>query len=816
MNKTRMYRSFLIALLLCSASLLPLFSQIPENQSFNVANKAYLDSLYAFSHSRFKLYVETFPDSPRKEEAYLKMGICSFFLKKYERSLAELENVLQFQSSNKYEEALYWKGRNLFALRKWRDSLYAFNTLIETDEKKYIKPVQVYKGKLLFYLGRYDEAVSVFDAFLKTYPESERLDEVYFFKGKCFYEKSKFKEGSREFRRIVEEMPESAWVKEACLWLAECQYCLGNWNEAIQDYRKVLSLKNGKGGFETEARYGLGWAFFKRGEKGDLVRSADHFKWITVQKPASAYALSSMFKLGQCLERQEKYSEAIACFEKTVESDRYRFKSYFLMGRCVLQQGLFKQALENFKEAMKTPEKKFAETVRFYLAETLFNIEKYAAAIKSFNAVWNSGSNIELRLDARTREADCYFKTGKYARAIDIYNSLIENYRDYPQQNQWLVSLAGTYARIRRYAEAVENLKQVKPGSPLWEKAAYEAGRHLLYNLRSYEAAAEQFSIMFSRASEPEARAKALYYKGLALYNQGKYNEAAALFQTIVRDYEQSPLHPDAYFQLGQALENTGDNKRRLLVYSRFLRRYPKHPRSPAVLLSAGITAMNLDDHERAFSFFHRMITEFPESEYVSQALYNIARIADARGNRETAVMYFRKTAEEFPDSSVADDALYYLASGKAASANDKETIVRALELYEALTEKYTASNVIGRAFFDMAVLYESLGKWKKAVSFYRKSIASPGMGKEEALYRLAGLLYKNGDFENALNRYMEAIYLYPDSSHVEENCLQAARCFVKLKKKDEAITLLEKKKDLPKVSKFLHRLRNPSEFEAK
>lgn len=803
-----MKRILLIGLVFLFASHVPYgWAQRSEKESFKVANRAFLDGLYSFAHARFSRYISDFPESPNRVEAYLKMGISSFHTGKHEQSNKELDRVLEHRASSFFEEARYWKLKNHFALNDWQEALHLCNALIKTDSRKFLEGVYVYKGKILYYLNTFDKAVAVFDKALGEFPKSDFLDEIYFFKGKCFYETGRFARGVAEFEKLLKDLTESELIHDAWLWLAECRYCMGHWDASIQAYEKVLSFDATSATLIQAACYGLGWAFFKREAKGDIVRSETYFRRIIREFPESEYVDSSLFKLGQCLERQDKYAEAITCFEKTMDNKRYRYQSLFLAGICTMNQGEYKKAGSFFQRAMKTPNPAFKEKVRLHLGISLYNSEKYDEAEKQFEVVWNSKIGLDTRLSAKSMRAACFYMTDRYPDAIKLYEDLIRNFRNHPRVTEWVFKLAQIYSKLKKYRKAVKVLGVINPGFDRWDEAAFKAGTLLLFNLSEYEKAAKVFRRITARSENREQRINALYYSGVAVYNMGEYEKAAAVFESIIRDYEQSRLVPDAYYQLGRCLENLGENKKVIEVYSLFLEKYPSHERVPALLLDGGQIAMYMNDDDTAFSFFHKLITRFGESEYVPDALFNIGTIADRRGKKKRAGQFYQKIMDEYPKSAVADDALYQLAFAETARSIKSGDMDRALSVYGKLVKDYPDSNVAGKAYFDMAAIYESLKKMKTAIEYYEKAVDRPGAKEQETLSRLASLLYSQGKYEQAANRYMELIYLFPDSSDLETNTLQAARCFIKLKKKSQALKLLEKRKDLPGIQKFLKQL---------
>lgn len=114
----------------------------------------------------------------------------------------------------------------------------------------------------------YREVLASYERILTSGSYSGRLDEMLYQMAKAHALTGQADESLQRLRQLVGLYPDSALAAEARFRLAEAAYSAGQFEQAEAGYRAVIaqaSNQDATDGFETKARYMLGWSQFKRG-----------------------------------------------------------------------------------------------------------------------------------------------------------------------------------------------------------------------------------------------------------------------------------------------------------------------------------------------------------------------------------------------------------------------------------------------------------------------------------------------------------------------------------------------------------------------
>jgi len=166
---------------------------------------------------------------------------------------------------------------------------------------------------------------------------------------------------------------------------------------------------------------------------------------------------------------------------------------------------------------------------------------------------------------------------------------------------------------------------------------------------------------------------------------------------------------------------------------------------STAVVVVAGAIVIGVYYYER-----HR--------DMVAATQFYDAITALNAGQNKQAGTQFKQLAEEEPGRRLGRLARFYLASayiadGDLPSARDSLVAFLAEErdpLFRSL------------ALTNLAVVYERMADWKKAVGAYQQAAADPGPEQASAELGVARMLAKEGDKQGAIDAYRGFLAAHP------------------------------------------------------
>ena len=133
------------------------------------------------------------------------------------------------------------------------------------------------------------------------------------------------------------------------------------------------------------------------------------------------------------------------------------------------------------------------------------------------------------------------------------------------------------------------------------------------------------------------------------------------------------------------------------------------------------------------------------------QRLRFMTKLAAVR-NRNDAIPVLEQIARDFPDSSEAPKALYQIGQ----TLWNRHENAQAFEYFKQLLQRYPSSSYADRANFASGDIQEYFGRNAEAIQLYtmvQKQYPNSAV-RDDAVWRLAWLYYRNGDWQSALNTF--------------------------------------------------------------
>ncbi|MFE4104864.1 tetratricopeptide repeat protein [Almyronema epifaneia] len=280
---------------------------------------------------------------------------------------------------------------------------------------------------------------------------------------------------------------------------------------------------------------------------------------------------------GDELFSQNRYHEALACYEKVLQSESKNYEVWF-------KQGLALENLQHFEEAIVAYDRVLQLRPDDYLAwlkrgKALEALERYEGALAAYEEVariqpenywvWHDRGQILEKLQ-------------DLEEAIQAYNRAIQLKPDFQS------------AKERRKAILLQ-LKRVDH----------------LYQLQHYE---EAIAACERAIQENPEDALAWLMQGMALENLGQDWEAALSYSRVVK------LQPEdhvAWFKLAHVLEKVGKYQKAALAYGRVVK---LQPHNYWAWHQQGKVLEQLKDSQRAIAAYNRAIQIKPDLQATLQA----------------------------------------------------------------------------------------------------------------------------------------------------------------------------------------------------
>ncbi|MBM3324244.1 MAG: tetratricopeptide repeat protein, partial [Calditrichaeota bacterium] len=225
----------------------------------------------------------------------------------------------------------------------------------------------------------------------------------------------------------------------------------------------------------------------------------------------------------------------------------------------------------------------FGQSCAYY--NTFYNAKKYyetgeranrnrptgqSRDVQNYKKCIETGSRL-LELYPKSRWVDdclllmgkAYYRSGEFPRAQRKFEELLSNFpksKLVPETRLWL---AETLIEMKRPAEALSMLEQLR-ASPaakaFWARASYRMGR-IHFDAKRYGDAATAYQNASERFRERSDRADALFMYGRSLFLQNDFQAAKAVFERVPKLKPSRELIYLATVELGRCKAELGDTQ---------------------------------------------------------------------------------------------------------------------------------------------------------------------------------------------------------------------------------------------------------------
>lgn len=298
-------------------------------------------------------------------------------------------------------------------------------------------------------------------------------------------------------------------------------------------------------------------------------------------------------------------------------SDRRIPDATLVLGKARLAQGALPPALEAFRKAQTfTPVPGKPEEARFWEAETLFRMKRFAEARAAYDRIVSDNAASPMAPDALSGLAWTYVEMKQREPAVKAFRQLVEAFPTHQTAPGATVSLGRLLIDLKRHGEA----ERVLSGFP------------------------ERYP---DHKLVPEAR----YLRGVALVSAGQKDEGVAELRAVVAAYPNHDVAAQARRAVGDTLVRGGKKTDLADEYKTLM---AQSPRTAEALYDAGAIATRLGRPREAEQAFLALRTEFPEHALSGRASLELGHAAFGRGAFKESVALARAATKSPEDATRA------------------------------------------------------------------------------------------------------------------------------------------------------------------
>ena len=320
----------------------------------------------------------------------------------------------------------------------------------------------------------------------------------------------------------------------------------------------------------------------------------------------------------------------------------------------------------------------------------------------------------------------------------------------------FVLFFVATLVSASQPGEAIENGKMKRMGKQVEDDLERASDRLLVeamgeFDSGNYWECARDLIIQLDFYPNYSGSDRVVFTLGECLFEIGLYDGAAKLYKHLVKKYIRSPLLPRALLGLQRIEYVRGDHPRCIEFYNAIYRAVAEESIMDASRYYAGMSFYKIKDYNQALQILSLID---PKSEYYDAGQYSAA-LALLRLKR------VRQTIETLSNIT------------RRPVTNDERR------------------GIIDDSHLTLGYIYYELGYFDKALKNFR-SVSANHQNHANALLAEGWAAAQLGLFQDAIRPLTRLISRYPELESNEEAFFLLGRCYLKLDKFDEALTVYE------------------------
>lgn len=679
----------------------------------------------------------------------------------------------------------------------------------------------------LYNKEKYPSAIKFFDLFLvESAGESEtRLADAEYY---AALSALKLFNTDAEYRMLkyISSHPESQKLNDA--WLA-----LGDYSFQNRNYRKASTYYDAVNRLELpsenlpEYYFRNGYSQFMRGEKKKALLMFSEIKDIDTD-----YTPPAVYYFSHIAYEDKMYETALEGFMRLKDDETFGGVVPFYIVQILYLKKDYDQILTIAPELLKSAGTQRAVELYRFIGDAYYNNGNYREAI-SYLEKYSTGARASARED-KYQLAYCYYKTGEYDKAIEIFLNLTAR-SDVISQNIWCLlgdcylqkgdkkrahfafgqaslldydrdikeealfnyaklSYETSYSPFGEAILAFQEYIDLYPGSDrISEVYDYLVATYM--QLKNYKAALESLDkIRIKDARLEEAYQRVAFYRGLELFRNMNMEPAIDMFDKSLK-YEKynRAIRAQAIYWRGEARYRLGDYDNALADYQTFMG-IPGSmllPEYKMVRYNIGYSLFNKKDYSGALSNFKSFETNSSRDVIPAIQADAMNRIADCYymiPNYPLAIEYYDKVI----DYALIDaDYALYQKGFALGLINDYKSKVNVLT---ALITRFANSKYVPGALFERGRAHVVLKNTDQGEADFNTVInnfqSSPFVPR--AIVQLGLLYFNTGENQKAIAQFKKAIENYKSTPEARSALTGLRNTYVEMNDVEEYFTYVK------------------------
>ena len=399
-----------------------------------------------------------------------------------------------------------------------------------------------------------------------------------------------------------------------------------------------------------------------------------------------------------------------------------------------------------------SPEQSRQLAERYNKAQAAVDQRNYVQASSALGALVRDFGSSEFGDELHYALAETYFNLGKYDRAADIFNQLLEKPHYSYIRPEAMYGMAISTIMLGNFKQAQLTLEKLskQQGYDKDDRTNFAFGV-LHYFQKNYDQAIAKLNGL----EMPEAK----FYLGKAYAMTGRPLPALLKFKEVTNEVPNTPLATMAHFAAGQALFVNQDYDGTQAKYQFFVENFAY---SPLIDYASYFLGCALIAQKQYAPAIERLtpLTRHSNNLLAAHANYFIGYADMALGQAQPAVERFQRVRANYPRTRIASYANLQLSQAMLATADTAQTLLATSQL----ATMFKTGDLSGIGNYMSGVIFYQLGEYDNAIRQFEMilvSYASTAL-REPACAMLLLSLNSSGQYEKGVALGAKYVADYP------------------------------------------------------
>lgn len=689
-----------------------------------------------------------------KAEYYFKSGYCYFVIKdmdKAEKAFYEIKDL-----NNKYHiPATYFFSHIAYTKKNYETALAGFEKL--SSDESFGPIVPYYITQIYFLQEKYDKVISYSPGLLDS-ATTKRAPEIARIIGESYYRTNNFKNAIPYLEMYRDKTTNLS--REDIYELGYAYYKNGDRGKAIASLEKITNQKDS---LAQSTLYLLADCYLAEGQKNMARIVLGNASKMDFDPNIKEDAMYNYAKLTYELS-YSPFNEAISTFNEFIkmfpESERLD-EVYTFLGKVYMNTKNYKEAidaLENIQNVTNETEEAY-QRVAFFRGLELFNNLNFPQAIIHFDKSLNNAKyNQQYKAQSVFWKGESYYRMERYDDAIAQYNKFLLSTGAFGSKefNMAYYGLGYSYFKKLDYKQALSWFRKFTDNMPdvktQMTADAYCRIGDCDFVTREYDFAVENYSKAI--AIHKAAVDYALFQKAFCLGLLKQNNEEIILLNQLLTDYSTSPYVDDALYELGKSYVAIEEKDMAISTFQKLIDEYPASDFVRKSYIQMGLEYYNTDENDKALTMYKKVIENYSNTAEAKDAYTGLKNVYLDMNDVNNYYAYLKERGNQGDFRITEQDSLMYTAAEKVYMGGD---CGKASGLFNDYITKFNENGIFSaNVFFYKAECLIKENKTDEAIELYKKVLGRKrGVFTEPSLVKISSYEYGKGNYENALNYYI-------------------------------------------------------------